>query len=247
MHVKSVSFMPDRYPTRACHPFDLPVFQQTKTVALDTPITIFVGDNGTGKSTLLEAIARACGIHIWRDSGGRRVTKNPHADRLCDFVSVEWLGARVPGAFFASSVFEDFARVLDDWAADDPSQLDYWGGRSLVTQSHGQSTMAFFRARYRIEGLYLLDEPETALAPKAQLELLEIIVTMARAGHAQFILATHSPILLACPGAAIQSFDHVPVRRIEYEQTAHYQLYKSFFEKRHELLRDLGAPGTTAD
>jgi predicted ATPase len=99
--------------------------------------------------------------------------------------------------------------------------------------------MAFFRARYRLEGLYLLDEPETALAPKAQLELLELLTKMARAGHAQFIMATHSPILLACPGAVIQSFDHVPVTAVDYEQTAHYKLYKSFFENRKELLDGL--------
>jgi predicted ATPase len=239
MHLASVALHADRFPARDCYPFSLPVLQQTKTIAFDTPITIFVGDNGTGKSTLLEAIARKCGIHIWRDSEGRRVAKNRYEKRLADFLSIAWRAERVPGAFFASSVFEDFARILDDWAAADPGQLDYWGGRSLVTQSHGQSTMSFFKARYRLKGLYVLDEPETALAPKAQLELLELLAAMAKAGHAQFIMATHSPILLACPGAAIQSFDHVPVTAVEYEQTAHYKLYKSFFDNRHELLAGL--------
>jgi predicted ATPase len=239
MHLKSVAFHPDDYPNKTCHPFDLQVFQLTRAISFETPITLFAGENGTGKSTLLEAIAKKCGIHIWRDSHGRRVAKNRYENRLCDFVSVEWFGDPVPGAFFGSSVFEDFARLLDDWAAADPGQLDYWGGRSLVTQSHGQSTMAFFRARYRLEGLYLLDEPETALSPKAQLELLELLTKMARAGHAQFILATHSPILLACPGAVIQSFDRAPVTPIEYEQTAHYKLYESFFLNRREILAKL--------
>jgi predicted ATPase len=236
MHLKRVSFHPDGYPTRDFYPFNLPVFQRTTAISFETPITIFVGDNGAGKSTLLEAIARKCGIHIWRDSEGRRVAKNRYEDKLADFLSIEWSSERVPGAFFGSSVFEDFARILDDWAAADPGQLQYWGGRSLVTQSHGQSTMAFFRARYRIEGLYLLDEPETALAPKAQLELLDLLTKMAAAGHAQFLMATHSPILLACPGAVIQSFDHVPVMPIDYEQTEHYKLYKSFFENRRDRL-----------
>lgn len=239
MHLKNVALHPDRYPTRDVYPFNLPVLQQTASVTFETPITIFVGENGTGKSTLLEAIARKCGIYIWRDSQGRRVAKNRYEQRLCDFLSVEWFADRVPGAFFGASVFEDFARILDDWAAADPGQLEYWGGRSLLTQSHGQSTMAFFKARYQREGLYLLDEPETALAPKAQFELLSVLTNMAKAGHAQFVMATHSPILLACPGAIIHSFDHVPVMPVDYEQTAHYKLYQSFFLNRHALLAKL--------
>jgi len=102
----------------------------------------------------------------------------------------------------------------------------------LVTQSHGQSMMSYFRSRYRIRGIYFLDEPETALSPRSQLELLEIIGENGRAGHAQFIIATHSPILLACKGARIYSFDHVPVSVIEYEETEHYRVYKNFFLER---------------
>jgi len=88
--------------------------------------------------------------------------------------------------------------------------------------------MSYFRSRYQIKGVYLLDEPETALSPRSQLELLEIIGENVRAEHAQFIIATHSPILLACNGAKIYSFDHVPVREIDYEETEHYKIYKSF-------------------
>ena len=110
-------------------------------------------------------------------------------------------GRHRPGSFFGSSVFQDFARILDDWASTDPGQLAYFGGKSLLTQSHGQSIMSFFKARYAIKGLYLLDEPETALSPRTQIELLDLLTTMSAAGHAQFIIATHSPILLSCPGA----------------------------------------------
>jgi predicted ATPase len=99
--------------------------------------------------------------------------------------------------------------------------------------------MSFFRARYQIEGLYLLDEPETALSAKTQLEFLEILTQMARAGHAQFIIATHSPILLACPGAVIYSFDYVPVKLVRYEETEHYRIYKSFMENPQAYLSRL--------
>ena len=94
--------------------------------------------------------------------------------------------------------FKDFTHVLDEWAVSDPGQLEYFGGELLVTQSHGQSMMSYFRARYKIRGIYLLDEPETALSPKSQLELLDIINKNSLTGQAQFIIATHSPLLLAC-------------------------------------------------
>ncbi len=239
MHLKSVTFHPQRYPTRDHYPFNLPVFHQTREIAFDTPITLFVGENGTGKSTLVEALASRCGIHIWQESERRRYENNPFEDRLRECISVEWVNGPVPGAFFGSSVYRDFARILDEWAAADPGQLKYWGGKSLMTQSHGQSTMSFFRARYQIEGLYLLDEPETALSAKTQLEFLEILTQMARAGHAQFIIATHSPILLACPRAVIYSFDYVPVKLVRYEETEHYRIYKSFMENPQAYLSRL--------
>jgi len=123
------------------------------------------------------------------------------------------------------------------WEADNPGQIDYFGGKSLLTQSHGQSIMSFFKARYKIKGLYLLDEPETALSPRSQVELLRLLQEMSAVGHAQFIIATHSPILLACPGSMIYSFDHTPVKAIQYEETEHYQVYKNFMEDPTKYLR----------
>jgi predicted ATPase len=96
--------------------------------------------------------------------------------------------------------------------------------------------MSFFRSRYQIKGLYLLDEPETALSPKSQIELLALLDKMSINGHAQFIIATHSPILLACPGAKIYSFDYSAVQPIRYEEAAHYRLYKKFMEDRNAFL-----------
>jgi predicted ATPase len=239
LHLKGVTVHSKRFPTGDCYPFNLPVFHRTERIAFETPVTLFVGENGTGKSTLIEAMAHRCGIHIWRDTQRSRFQFNPHEDRFRDYISVEWVNGPVPGSFFGSSVFQHFVQALDEWAAADPGQLDYFGGKSLVTQSHGQSMMSYFRTRYQIKGLYFLDEPETALSPKTQLGLLEILTGMGRAGHAQFILATHSPILLACPGATIYSFDHVPIRSLPCEETDHFRLYRDFIADRQKYLNGL--------
>lgn len=228
IHINRTTLLTDKFPTKAYYPFSLPVFHQTRQIEFDTPVTFFVGENGTGKSTLLEALALACGIHIWRVNTATRYQVNPYENLLFNYIAVEWSDGHVPGAFFGSEIFRDFANILDEWAASDPTQLKYFGGKSLVTQSHGQSMMSYFRSRYQIRGLYFLDEPETALSPRSQLELLDILNDHSQSGHAQFVVATHSPILLACEGARILSFDHVPVRSIEYKETEHYRIYKRF-------------------
>jgi predicted ATPase len=118
----------------------------------------------------------------------------------------------------------------------DPGLIDYLGGKSLMSQSHGQSLMAFFTSRFKIKGIYFLDEPETALSPKSQLELLNLLEDMTRSDHAQFIIASHSPILLACPGAEILSFDENPVKQIDYKDTEHFRIYKEFMTDHRKFL-----------
>ena len=197
-----------------------------------TPVTLFAGENGSGKSTLLQAIALACGIHIWQETGRTRYNYNLYEDRLGEYLTVLWKDGRVPGSFFGSDSFRHFRQVLDEWSAADPGQLNYFGGKSLMTQSHGESLMSFFTARYQIKGLYLLDEPETALSPGNQIRLLELLTRASDAGYGQFIIATHSPILLACPHAVIYNFNHTPIQPIRYEDTDHYQIYKKFLDSR---------------
>jgi predicted ATPase len=236
MHLKKVMFFPEQYPTREHYPFNQQIFQHTKSMEFSSPVTFFVGENGTGKSTLLEALSRKCGIHIWQGIERTRFEVNPYEGALYKYIAVEWTDGKVPGSFFASDLFRNFAQILDEWATADPGMLRYFGGKSLVTQSHGQSLMSLFKTRYQIKGLYLLDEPETALSPKSQLELLTILQEMSQAGHAQFIIATHSPILLACPGANIYSFDFIPVKQVAYEETDHYWIYKTFMEDRKNYI-----------
>ncbi len=240
MHIRGINFLREEYPTDSYYPFNLETFQKTRSLELKTPVTLFVGENGSGKSTLLRAIADRCGIHIWQTIETSRFEINPYERLLWRYIDVEWAGEYVSGSFFSSEMFYDFARNLDEWAVSDPETLRYFGGKSLMTQSHGQSLMSFFGARYRIKGLYLMDEPETALSPRTQLDLLNLLEETGKAGHAQFIVATHSPILLACSQATIFTFDQVPIGEIDYEDTEHYRVYRDFMK---EMERKLALSG----
>jgi predicted ATPase len=228
LHLTRLHLHTERFPDSGRYPFTLSVLRNLPPLELTTPVTFFVGENGAGKSTVLEAVARKCRIPIWSAVEGGRVDRNPDEHRLQEYLEVTWAHGSVPGSYFAAQIFREFTLALDDFAAADPGQLSYFGGESLMTKSHGQSLMAYFRARYQRTGLYLLDEPETALSPASQLALLRLLQEMSAAGHAQFLICSHSPILLACPGAVIYSFDHDPVQPIRYDDTPHYRIYKAF-------------------
>ena len=244
LHLKEVRLLSEQYPTGNHYPFTIGVLQQTQSIKFSSPVAFFIGENGSGKTTLLEALARKCNIHIWSGMDSTRSEPNPYEEMLFLYLQVEWTDGIVPGSFFSSQIFRNFAQLVEMWEADNPGQIEYFGGKSLITQSHGQSIMSFFRCRYKIRGIYLLDEPETALSPKSQLELLKLLQEMSALGHAQFIIATHSPILLACPGSVIYSFDHSPVKTIHYEETEHYQIYKNFMENPGKYV--LQAPATVS-
>lgn len=237
MHLNRITLNIAAFPTREHYPFNLPIFQNTHQLEFNTPITFFIGENGTGKSTMLEGITKASGIHIWRNPEGLRYQRNPYEKAFFYFVRLYWTNGKVPGSYFSSETYRYFTEVVDEWAVSEASQLDYFGGKSLVTQSHGQSLMSYFRSRYKIRGLYLLDEPETALSPRSQLELLRILCEMSQAGHAQFIIATHSPILMSCPGATIYCFNNQVIQQLAYEQTEHYKVYHDFINNPGKYLQ----------
>lgn len=236
MHLKKIILLPEHYPTDECYPFNLSIFRMTESIALTKPVTFFAGENGTGKSTLLKAIAMKCGIHIWEGMERTRFHYNRYEKEMHNYIRIEWAEAPVPGSFFASEIFHNFAVNLDEWASMSPATLDYFGGKSLLEQSHGQCHMSFFQTRFRIRGLYLLDEPENALSPKRQIELLKLLYQTGQAGHAQFIIATHSPILLALPESEIFSFDRAPISPVHYEDTEHFRIYQSFMADRNSFL-----------
>ena len=236
MHLKTINFHPEKYPRQDIYPFNLEIFQKKATLAIRKAVTFFVGENGTGKSTLLRAIARRAGIHIWEGEKRRRYHYNQHEETLYKYISTTWNDGPVPGSFFASELFHNFAAMTDEWAEADPGSLEYLGGKSLVARSHGQSHMAFFESRLKIKGLYLLDEPENALSPHRQIELLQLLQKYAKGGIAQFIVATHSPILMALPGAEIISFTGPTLEMTPYEKTDHFTLYRDFLNNRGKFI-----------
>lgn len=239
MHLRKINLCPENFPTREYYPFNLEIFNSGLTIEFKTPVTFLIGENGSGKSTLLKAIALKCEIPIWEEVERARYQVNQYEKQLQNHLDLEWTAGSVPGSFFGSEIFRTFARVLDEWAAADPEMLDYFGGESLMTKSHGQCNMSYFQNRYQIKGLYLLDEPESALSPKKQLELLKILTESSQTGHAQFMIATHSPILLALPGSDIYSFNDPPLRKVTYEETDYYRIYKDFLNNRAHFLKEL--------
>jgi predicted ATPase len=236
MYLSKVRIKSDGYPTQRLYPFNIPILRETAELTFRKPVVFFVGENGSGKSTLLEAITRKCGVHIWHKPKRHIAHHNPYETRLADYISLTWVNGQVPGSLFRAETFHDFADFLDDVALCDPGRLQYHGGRILNTLSHGEGILSYFSGRYHIKGIYFLDEPEAALSPVSQVKFLQLLQRLEAEGHAQFIIATHSPILLAYPGAQIFSFDSPHIEEVAYEDTAHYKIYSQFFANRSVFL-----------
>ncbi len=222
------------------YPFNIPVFSSGINLDFTANVTFFVGENGSGKSTLLEAIAENCGFN---PSGGNRNHTYPFRKTESDLGSLlrfSWFPRVTDGFFMRAESFFNFASYIDDMASDDPGLYGAYGGKSLHGQSHGEAFLALFENRFR-KGIYILDEPEAALSPKRQLSLLVIIHELEKSGNAQFIIATHSPILLSYPGALIYSFDQNPITPVEYKDTEHYQITHEFLANPELFYRHLFA------
>ena len=230
MHLKEVLIDHNTFPSEKAYPFSLPIFQKTEQLECTSPVTIFAGENGSGKTTLLKALCQKCGIHIWEGRHRRRYQVNQYEHLLPESLKIQWFNGNVPGSFFSPELFRNYSHLVDEWAVTNPGILDSYGGGSLVTKSHGQSCMAYFESMYRVKGLHFLDEPEAALSPRTQLQLLSLISEISRVGQAQFIISTHSPILMSCDTAVIYSFDGDTVEKVSYQETMHYRIYRQFFE-----------------
>jgi predicted ATPase len=218
-------------------PFTIPAFAAGISLELRTRVTFFVGENGSGKSTLLEGLAVACGFDPQggtRDHVGQGLDPRP---ALADALRLSWLPKVATGFFLRAESFFDFSRYVDATGRPDL----YGGAEPLLRQSHGESFLSLFRNRFR-EGLFLLDEPEAALSPQRQLAFLRILADLERSGRTQFLIATHSPILLLYPGATVFSLDGPRIEQVRPEDTEHVQLTRDFLLHPDVYLRALLEP-----
>lgn len=205
----------------------------------ERPVTFLVGENGTGKSTLLEGIAVACGFN---PEGGTRnfnfSTKATHSV-LGEYLTPARKRYARDGFFLRAESFYNVATNIDEMdELPGPRLINSYGGVSLHNQSHGESFLALVQNRFGGEGLYLLDEPEAALSPSRLLTLMAEMDQLVKA-DSQFIVATHSPILMAFPGACIYELSGEGIRPVEYRETEHYQLTKRFLDNPERMLRYL--------
>jgi predicted ATPase len=197
-------------------------------------VTFFVGENGSGKSTLLEGIAEHCGFSL---RGGNRNHNFNTGHRFDGYESpltarlgLSWTPRKISEGFFMrAESFFNFASYIDELALSDGRILEAYGGRSLHEQSHGESFLALFNNQFE-SGIYILDEPEAALSPARIMAFMAVINELDQSGRAQFIIATHSPMLLCYPGATIYQFDDNGVVQTTYEQTEHFKLTKLFLD-----------------
>ena len=212
-----------------------------KELSFTSSVIFLVGENGTGKSTLLEAIAVSMGFNAEGGSRNFRFsTADTHSD-LCHYLTVVKGFHPKDGFFLRAESFYNAASYIDELDRD-PSfgapLIDSYGGVSLHEQSHGESFLALVKNRFGGSGIYLLDEPEAALSPSRQMTLMVLMKELA-AKHSQFIIATHSPMLMAFPGAQVIELTEDDIRTVPYHQTEHFQLTKRFLNHPEKMLEML--------
>ncbi len=216
------------------HPFDIPVIANGLDLRFTTPVTFLVGENGSGKSTLLEGLAWSAGFS--GEGGNRSNQYSPDDDgaRLGAALALQWRQKVTAGFFLRAETFFNFAT----WLESTGTNFSRYGSRSLHSQSHGEAFLSLFSHRFE-DGLYILDEPEAALSPQRQLAFLRILHQLATPRIAQFVIATHSPMLLAFPGATVLSLDGAGIEEIDYRESDHYRVTRDFLEAPERFFRYL--------
>ncbi len=234
----NVTLLRESVPSFDEFPYSVPAVRHLRELSLDHDVTFFIGENGTGKSTLLEAIAVAWGLN---PEGGSRnfqfATRESQSD-LNNHLRLTKSPKRPTDSFFLrAESFYNVASEVDRLAKEQEGRkfLSWYGGKSLHDQSHGESFYALMQHRFIGHGLYLMDEPEAALSPTRQLGLLAIMHNQISVGS-QFIIATHSPIIMGYPGARIYSFSDDGIEEVAYKDTDHYQVTRRFLDNPDKML-----------
>jgi predicted ATPase len=264
IHLRSIDIRPAARELDG-FPFGLPVVRKFREIKLRSPVTFLVGENGSGKSTVLESVAAAVGSVVVGGEDVRTDKTLGHARTLAAQLKLSWTKRTHRGFFLRAEDFFNFTRRVNQTSAEleemagefEREGLKGYGlrlaqgvvrgqrraltsryGEDADARSHGESFLHLFQSRFVPGGLYLLDEPEAPLSPQRQLALLAMLRQMT-GQDSQFIVATHSPILMALPGADILSFDHPPARRVRYDDVEHVSLTRDFLNNPEAFLRHL--------
>lgn len=241
-YIRGIALKRDQIPSYDKFPFTLPVIEHFDELHLHPNVTYVIGENGMGKSTLLEAIAISLGFNPEGGSLNFRFSSYDSHSNLDQYLRViKGVNRAQDSFFFRAETFYNVATNIEDLDKE-PSFggkiIDSFGGKSLHEQSHGESFFAAFTERFQGNGLYILDEPEAALSPLRQLSLLARINELVNQGS-QFIISTHSPIIMAYPGAKIIQLTDEGMTELRLEDTYHYSIMKQFFDNRERLLQHL--------
>jgi predicted ATPase len=234
LYLREVALRRDAVPDFLRYPFNLPAVSTFDRLAFEHPVTFLIGENGSGKSTLLEAIAVALGFNA--EGGSRNFlfgTRPSHSELHQHLRLTRGVARARDGFFLRAESFYNVATEVEQLGVDAS-----YGPRALHEQSHGESFFALVEHRFRGAGLYLLDEPEAALSPTRQMSLLSRIHQLVQA-RSQFIVATHSPILLGYPNAAIYVLDRSGIQRIAYEDTEHFRVTRDFLNRYPSMVKTL--------
>lgn len=216
------------------HPFDIPLLRDGLTVSLSTPVTFLVGENGSGKSTLLEALAWSVGFGTQGGNRDHRFEEGTDGHALGRALWLGWRQRTTTGFFLRAETFFNFVTNLESAG----SAFSSYGGESLHSKSHGEAFLALFENRFE-DGLHILDEPEAALSPQRQLAFIRILHQLTAPRIAQFVIATHSPLLLAFPGATVLSLDGGVIEEVDYRDTDHYRITRDFLASPERFFRHL--------
>lgn len=244
--LRSIQLLKEEIKNWETHPFNVPVIKSMDEIKFTSQVVFFIGENGSGKSTLLEAIARNFGFS---KEGGTKNTQFQTNDEdyirlLSEKLKLIWSEKLLTGYFLRAESFFNFASHLDEVANGPGSDAGKaylpYGGVSLHQQSHGQSFMALFQNHFYKNGFFLLDEPEAALSINKQLTFLAVLNDIIKKNKkAQFIIATHSPIILSFPNAQILEFKNGKIEETEYEQTNIYAVTKNFLNNKEKMFAEI--------
>lgn len=233
--VRTVEIVGDRVPDAGKYPFNLPAIQRLGRLSLHPKVTFFVGENGSGKSTLVEALAVACGMNAEGGSQNFNFSTRVSHSGLHDCLRI----ARAPAMprlkyFLRAESFYNVATEIENLG------VNGYGDRRLHEQSHGESFFALIQNRFEDHGLYFMDEPESALSPNRQVAFLAMLHDLCRRG-CQFVIATHSPILMAYPDARIYALSAEGIHETSYTETDHYRVTRGFLNNPEGMLAILMA------